>query len=59
MSNPDPNPVPNAGVDIWSAFIKNNTGYTTKKMNRTFKRTIYVTRNIYVTLIGPSVKRTC
>ena len=53
MSNPDPNLVPNAAIDIWSALIS-NTGFTTKKTNHIFKRTIYVTRNIYVTLIGPS-----
>jgi hypothetical protein len=56
MSNPDPNLVPNAGVDIWSALI-NNTSFTTKKTNHILKRTIYVTRNIYVTLIGPSVNQ--
>jgi hypothetical protein len=53
MSNPDPNLVLNAGFDIWSALI-NNTGFTPKKTNHIFKRTIYVTRNIYVTLIRRS-----
>jgi hypothetical protein len=48
MSNPDPNLVPNPGIDIWSALIS-KTDFTTKKTNHIFKRTIYVT------LIGPSV----
>jgi hypothetical protein len=44
MSNPDPNLIPNAGIDVWSALI-NNTSSITKKTNYIFKRTMYTLVN--------------